>query len=150
MYESMYTPSNSTEIRFPAAAGGSEKASRYQPSPPGRKPVPEGVLSSVVGVSSMLQSCGTLTGRQSEASYDGSAGCAYAPVGSVAAAGLTSANRQPSVSGRVRARPLVAGSPGASEAADAGAAPAAVAAAAVPAAPAIRRDLRDTGMMVSS
>lgn len=42
-------------------AGGSVKVLRYQPSPPGKKPVPLVVPYRVVGASSMLQSWGTAT-----------------------------------------------------------------------------------------
>lgn len=49
-------------------AVGSVKVVRYQPRPPGKKPVPLVVPCSVVGVCSMLQSCGTETSRQAESS----------------------------------------------------------------------------------
>ncbi|GAA2126731.1 hypothetical protein GCM10009802_32870 [Streptomyces synnematoformans] len=94
---SMWTPSNSAEIRLPASAAGTVKAYRYQPRPPGRYPVPPPVSYSVVGVNSMLQSCGTATRRQPLSSWSGSAAPAYGPVlSSVPPSGLTRANRQPS------------------------------------------------------
>lgn len=78
------------------------KARRYQPRPPGKKPVPLVAPFSVVGASSMLQSCGTAISRHPESSYPGAAASVYSPVGSVIPPGLTSAKRQPSRSATVR------------------------------------------------
>ncbi len=56
------------ETRLSAYAFGRVKAMRYQPRPPGKNPVPLVVPWSVVGLSSMLQSCGTAIRRHAESS----------------------------------------------------------------------------------
>ena len=76
---------------------------RYQPRPPWKNPVPAVVPPVGVGRSSMLQSCGRSSARHEESSKPGSAARANAPVGSVAASRLTSANRQSASKSLVRA-----------------------------------------------
>src|SRR3954462_5913727 len=64
-------PSNSSDSGLPVTAVGSLNVLRYQPVPPGRKPVPLLVPPVGVGSSSMLQSCGRRTLRQPEAADPG-------------------------------------------------------------------------------
>src|SRR5689334_9491853 len=62
--ESMYTPSNRTLTRFPAASAGKANVFRYQPTPAGKNPpAPRVGLFAAIGPA-MLQSCGNSTAAQ--------------------------------------------------------------------------------------
>ena len=65
------TPSKSIEIRLPVIEGGSVKLFRYQPRPPGKKPV--ALVWVGLGSWVMLQSWGSVTRSQSESGKLGAA-----------------------------------------------------------------------------
>src|SRR5207244_11287813 len=88
---------------------GSVKVLRYQPRPPGAKPLLASVPApgALVMGSSMLQSCGTSSLRHAESSYVGDGASAYAPDGSGVSAELTRASRQSLSNDRLRISALL-------------------------------------------
>src|ERR1700724_3338833 len=75
----MATPSNSTLTRFCFQLGGAVNVFRYHATPAGKYPPPDPVGFFSLGASSMLQSCGKSTVRQSESLNDGASALAGSP-----------------------------------------------------------------------